>query len=77
MAVDNVIECVTIQWKAIVYASRITKIHSFDIYSETKSQEKYGKTWGIRNNLNISYIFCTYSQCQKMDEIKAIDVSVS
>jgi len=44
MAVDKVIACVTIQWKAILYASHITKIQLFGIYSsEAKSQGKHGK----------------------------------
>jgi len=44
MAVDKVIACVTIQWKTILYVSRITKIQLLVIYSsETKSQGKQGK----------------------------------
>ena len=43
MAVDKVIACVTVQWKALLYVSHITKIQLVGIYSsETKSQGKHG-----------------------------------
>jgi len=58
MTIDKVIVYVTIQWKAILYASRITKIQSFVIYtSQTNSQGKHDKFRGIRYDLNISFIF--------------------
>ena len=45
--------------------------------SQNKSQGKHGKIRGLLYDLNTSYIFCTYSQCYKMDKVKAINISAS
>ena len=79
MTVDKMILYVTIQWKTIFYVFfLITKIQLFlNNTSQTKSQGNHGKIRGLLYNLNISYIFCTYSQCQNMDEVKVINLSGS
>ena len=65
--INKVMLYVTKQWKAILYASRITKIELFGIYtSQNKSLGKHGKIRGMLYDLNISYIFCAYSRKTKI-----------
>ena len=41
------------------------------------SQGKHGKIRGMRHDFNISFLFCTYYQCHKMDKVKSINMSGS
>jgi hypothetical protein len=75
MTVDNVMSQYNGTQYYISYVLLRFNYSSFTLHK--LSQGKHGKIRGMRYDFNISFIFCTYSQCHKMDKVKSINMSGS